>query len=244
MRRIFSHVRARGSPLGRGRPKVHGADGGRSSASPERELSVIAMNPCRLERGPRVAVRGPPGSGKTTLGRRLAVTLGAAHTELDQLGRRSIGLFTPVPEFRAEVNEIAHGSTWIIDGNFVGYVDDIVLRRATAVVWLDFSRPRVLSRVLLRSLRRAVALDSSAPWDVPRGWLSANHPIRWSMASFSSSRRQVLGAIAENPELDWVRLRTPREVTNWFGDGCPGLGPGQWSRGKLRSDVSRLGTTD
>ena len=101
----------------------------------------------------RVVVVGTSCSGKTTLARRLARSLGARHVELDSLywGPR----WTRRPDFEQEVRAAAQQPRWVIDGNYSG-VRDIIWRRCTSIVWLDYTFTRVFSRALRRTMRRVV----------------------------------------------------------------------------------------
>ena len=99
----------------------------------------------------RVAVLGTSGSGKTTLARSLAARLDVPCVELDALYWGAD--WTPRPSFEQEVRVAVQQPRWVIDGNYSG-VRDTILRRATAIVWLDYALPRVVSRALSRTLRR------------------------------------------------------------------------------------------
>ena len=99
----------------------------------------------------RVAVLGTSGSGKTTLARSLAARLDVPCVELDALYWGAD--WTLRPSFEQEVRVAVQQPRWVIDGNYSG-VRDTILRRATAIVWLDYALPRVVSRALSRTLRR------------------------------------------------------------------------------------------
>ena len=101
----------------------------------------------------RVVVVGTSCSGKTTFARRLASILGAPCFELDSL-YWGPG-FTVRPEFQQEVLAAAAQSRWVMDGNY-SRVRDIIWRRSTAIVWLDYSFGTVFSRALRRTVHRIV----------------------------------------------------------------------------------------
>ena len=100
----------------------------------------------------RVVVVGTSCSGKTTLARRLAGILGAQHVELDALywGRE----WTPRLDFPKAVSAAVQQERWVIDGNYSA-VRDLIWRRCTAIVWLDYSFARVFSRALRRTARES-----------------------------------------------------------------------------------------
>ncbi|WUH97680.1 topology modulation protein [Spirillospora sp. NBC_00431] len=84
----------------------------------------------------RVALIGCGGSGKTTLGRRLAAAIGTQITHLDALYYDDEWNKLPQDEFAALQEELVTADTWVIDGNYAGTMP-IRLRRATHVIFLD-----------------------------------------------------------------------------------------------------------
>src|SRR5262245_3643892 len=104
----------------------------------------------------RVVVVGTSCAGKTTLARRLAGILGSEHVELDSVywGPE----WTPRPDFIQTVLGIAQGPRWVIDGNYSA-VRDIIWRRSSAIVWLDYSFARVFSQALRRTARRIITRE-------------------------------------------------------------------------------------
>jgi energy-coupling factor transporter ATP-binding protein EcfA2 len=73
-------------------------------------LSVADRLPYRPS---RVLVGGTSGSGKTTLAGRIALMIGASHTEIDSL-HHGPG-WTMRPEFIADVAALAGESTWVTE---------------------------------------------------------------------------------------------------------------------------------
>src|SRR5437773_11076868 len=100
----------------------------------------------------RVLVIGPGGAGKSTFARRLAERTGLPLIHLDRLYWRRGWQPTPEEEWRAKVQEIARGETWIMDGNYGGTLD-LRLEACDTVVFLDVSRIVCLWRVLKRQVR-------------------------------------------------------------------------------------------
>ena len=102
----------------------------------------------------RVVVVGTSCAGKTTFARRLAGNLGTQCVELDSLywGPE----WTPRPDFEQQVPIAVQQPRWVIDGNY-SRVRDIIWRRSTAIVWLDYSFSRVVAQAFRRTLRRVVS---------------------------------------------------------------------------------------
>ena len=101
----------------------------------------------------RVVVVGTSCAGKTTFARRLAGIVGAAHVELDALhwGPQ----WTPRPDFQRDVSAAVQQQHWVIDGNY-SVVRDLVWRRCTTIVWLDYAFTRVFFRALRRTAGRVI----------------------------------------------------------------------------------------
>jgi adenylate kinase family enzyme len=99
----------------------------------------------------RVIIRGTSGSGKTTLARRIAATRAIPHHELDGIFHQAG--WTPLDDeaFRTAVAAFMDDEHWVVCGNY-RQVAPLLFER----VLLDLPRRRVMSRVLRRSLRRAV----------------------------------------------------------------------------------------
>jgi adenylate kinase family enzyme len=167
----------------------------------------------------RVSVIGSSGAGKTTFGRALAVRLGVAFIELDSIFHQADWTPMPEAEFQARVRVAVASNGWVVDGNY-GAVRPIVLQRATTVVWLDYSLPRVMQQVVRRSVVRAVnrrELWNGNREDV-REWIKPDHPIRWAWSQHARKRAEYEARFRE-PEYDHIdvqRFATPRAARAWL----------------------------
>ena len=168
----------------------------------------------------RVAIIGSSGSGKSTFARRLEEALGLAVVELDAINWQAgwVDLNTHQPEeFVRRVDEAIGADAWVVDGNY-SRVLPRVLARATHLVWLDYERSVIMSRVLRRSIARAWSGRELWPgtgnrenW---RHWLDKEHPIRWAWDTFAPRRRRYEALFADPglAHLTRHRLRRPREA--------------------------------
>jgi adenylate kinase family enzyme len=168
----------------------------------------------------RVAVVGTSGSGKSTFARRLAELAGAPFIELDainwQADWRDLNTHDP-EEFRRRVAQAVAQESWVSDGNYAK-VRDLILARATDLIWLDYTRLLTLRRVVWRSFRRALSKKELWPGtgnrEEFRRWLDREHPIRWAWDTYHA-RRAAYAAIFDDPataHLKKHRLRHPREA--------------------------------
>lgn len=175
--------------------------------------------------GRRIAVIGHSGSGKSTLASALAGRLKVKHVELDALnwGPDWAALSQQEPERFAHVvaSEVA-AEGWVSDGNYSEGALPKILPRATDVVWLDYSRAVIMTRVVRRSLVRALSGRELWPGtgnrEGFRQWLDKEHPIRWTWDTYRSAnaRRE---AILIDPVMAHARmhqLKTPAQTDHWL----------------------------
>jgi adenylate kinase family enzyme len=166
----------------------------------------------------KVLVGGITGTGKSTLARQVAARLGLPFHEMDALFHGPG--WVPRPTFEAEVERITAGAAWVFDSHGYPQVRDLVWSRADTVIWLDYPRRIVMSRVLRRSFARAT-YDREL-WNGNRegfrDWVSADHPVRWAWSQFDN-RRADLTARARDPaygQVSVIRLRHPRDTREWL----------------------------
>ncbi len=168
----------------------------------------------------RIRVVGTSGSGKTTYARELSRVLGLPHRELDEVfwgpgwTHRDRGLA------HAELRELDAGPGWVVDGNWQSARGQL-LENADLVVWLDYPRAVVMSRVVRRTARRVLTREEL--WhgnrERPRFLLRTDpeeNIILWAWHSHADNRAhyQERAAVGDVPV---VRLRSPRAARRWLG---------------------------
>jgi len=168
----------------------------------------------------RAVIIGSSGSGKSTLARALGARLNAPVVELDALNWRAgwRSRYEEEPEaFMSDLRLAMTAEAWVIDGNYRRALP-LVLQHATDLIWLDYRRAVVMSRVVGRSFdralfRRELWAETGLREDFGR-WLRKDHPIRWAWDTFARRRRQYRALFAD-PLLDGVRrhrLDHPRQT--------------------------------
>lgn len=105
--------------------------------------------------GQRILVIGNSGSGKSALGARLAALIHVPVVDLDLVHWEGDGYGRKRDEKTAQrmVSEAASQTSWIIEGVY-GWLAEIALSRATALVWLDLPWSVCQARLRARGPRR------------------------------------------------------------------------------------------
>jgi adenylate kinase family enzyme len=169
----------------------------------------------------RIAVVGTSGSGKTTLASRAAQRLGIPHVELDALHWGPSWTPVPVEVFRAGVLQALSGDAWATDGNY-SRVRDIVWNRADTVVWLDYSLPVVMGRVVWRTFRRVVRREELWAGNREQFWeavVARDSIVRWAFRTYRRRKREypILFSQPEYAHLRIIHLSSPRAAQEWLG---------------------------
>lgn len=170
----------------------------------------------------RIAVVGNSGSGKTSLGRRLADRLELPYVELDAIYHQPGWEPLERDEFRRRVAAVAARDGWVIDGNYSA-ANEPIWERAQAIVWLDLPRATVMRRVIARTLRRVLTReelwnDNREPWSNLYRWDPEQNIIRWAWVRHPVIRERYTRAMRDRPDLEWVRLRSPDEVEAFLAE--------------------------
>ena len=165
----------------------------------------------------RVVVVGTSGCGKSTFARQLAARIDAPHIELDSLYWLRDWQPRDAEEFQTTVTRRVADPTWVVDGNYSS-VRSIVWPRATHIIWLNYSRPRVIWQILKRTWRRArtqekVCGDNVEQWRT--SFFSTDSVILWSLRTFASNRRTYTALLASPPwpHLHCLSLHHPRQAS-------------------------------
>jgi adenylate kinase family enzyme len=156
----------------------------------------------------RVLVLGSPGSGKSTLAAAIARRTDLPLVHLDQHYWRSGWVEPTAEEWARQVEALAAGERWVMDGNYGGTLA-VRLPRADTVVWLDLPTHVCLWRIARRALRhRGEVRPDMAPGCPER--LRPEFVLHVLRFRFNSRRRIVERLDGYGGTL--VCLRKPRDV--------------------------------
>ncbi|KVV64790.1 toxin [Burkholderia cepacia] len=160
----------------------------------------------------RFVVVGTSGAGKSTFSSALAKAAGCPYIELDRLYWGPDWTAVPPEQFERAVRAATAGDRWVADGNY-GAVRDVLWSRATHVVWLNFGRRTVFSRVLWRTLRRGLMRTelSHGNRESLRMAFSRESVLLWSYTTFARNRVKF-ASLRDDPKyahLHWTEITRP-----------------------------------
>lgn len=170
----------------------------------------------------RVVVIGVTSSGKSTLAEKLAKRFNLHYIELDALHWAPNWQEAPLDVFRARVEAATHAEKWIVAGNYRA-VRDLIWPKADAIIWLDYSLPRVLLQLTRRTFIRWWTQELL--WGTNREPLMTHFKLwsqdslyHWLFKTYWSRKREypVLFSQPEYGHLKLIQFKHPREVDEWL----------------------------
>lgn len=170
--------------------------------------------------GPRIAVLGVTGSGKTTTARRLARILGIQHIELDALNWQPGWQQVKTEIFRERVTKAIAGPAWVTDGNY-SKARDLIWGHATTLVWLDYPLLVVLWQLFSRTIRRTWTGEElwSGNRETWKGsFFSRDSLFLWALQTYPRYQKEfpALFARPEHAHLQVIHLRSRAETDRWL----------------------------
>ena len=161
----------------------------------------------------RVIVIGSGGAVKSTFARRLGEVTRLPVIHLDSHFWRPNWEPTPKDEWKAKVEELIKGETWIIDGNF-GSTRELRMQAADTIIMLDLPR-RVC---MYRAIKRAILYYGKKRPDMGEGctekidlefllWIW-NYPKQGKLRAFEEFERQT------NKRL--ITLKDSRDIESFL----------------------------
>jgi adenylate kinase family enzyme len=164
----------------------------------------------------RFVVIGTSGSGKSTFARALAEARRVPYVELDELFWLPNWAQRDKEDFCSRTVAATNGESWVVDGNYSA-VRAVLWPRATHIVWLNFGRLTVFSRIIRRTLVRAATrqeLWAGNRETFHKAFLSRESILLWSFSTFGKNRLKY-SALRASPgfaHLTWHELRRPSEA--------------------------------
>ena len=129
----------------------------------------------------------------------------------------------PEEQFLSLVREAARGERWVVAGNY-SIVRPELWPWASAIVWLNFSLPVVLRRIISRSARRIVRRE--VLWHGNREslvrTLFTHESIVWWVITTHNRRKKQFSELRlsqQYPHLRWYEFTHPSEVERFLAAG-------------------------
>jgi adenylate kinase family enzyme len=164
-------------------------------------------------------VYGPSGSGKTTLSRQLGERLGLPVLELDSvIHAHPNWVDLSREEFREKVSNYleSHPEGWVIDGNYTGFVQDLILPVAETAVWLKLPWRTVYRRLAWRTVSRSATnepLWNGNKESLRQTFLTRDSMLIWGITAWRQHHRKMHEALVTGrPRATVYLLRTPGQV--------------------------------
>ena len=173
-----------------------------------------------IENLKRVSVVGTSCSGKTTFAKNLAQILKVKHIELDAIYWLPDWGERPNDEFLDLVEKEAAAAAWVFDGNYTR-TREIVWRRATAIVWLDYSFPRTFYRAMNRTTRRVFSgerIYSGNRETFEKAFMSRDSILLWVLTTYFEKRRRYTKLLREESlsDKEIFIFRHPKETKEFL----------------------------
>lgn len=102
----------------------------------------------------KIVIIGSSCSGKTTLSIELEKRLELKRIELDAINWLPDWQELDYDKFREIVTRETRGEAWVVDGNYISRIGELVLNRADIIIWLNLPFLTVYGRLFPRLFRR------------------------------------------------------------------------------------------
>lgn len=168
----------------------------------------------------RYLVIGTSGAGKSTFAKKLARKIRASYIELDSHYWGADWQAVPPEQFKHSVVEATQGACWVADGNYSA-VRDMLWSRATHVVWLNYGRFTVFSRLLRRTLGHGITrkrLSHGNRESLRMAFLSKESVLLWSLSTYvkNQSKFADLREHGKYAHLQWIEFSGPSEASTFL----------------------------
>jgi adenylate kinase family enzyme len=168
----------------------------------------------------RISIVGSSCSGKTTFGKNLAEILKIKYVELDAINWLPDWVERPKDEFIDLVERAAAEETWVFDGNYTR-TREIVWRRATAIIWLNYSFPRTFYRAMNRTTRRVLTgekIYSGNQETFRQAFMSRDSILLWVLTTYFEKRRRYTKLLQKDnfEEKEIFIFRHPKEAEKFL----------------------------
>lgn len=167
----------------------------------------------------RILVYGVTGSGKTWLAERISAATGIPWHSIDDLTWEAGWVPVPEDEQRRRVARICAEERWVLDTAYGAWLD-LALARTELIVALDFPRRHSLSRLIRRSVARAVdgRPICNGNRETFRHLLSRDSIVVWHFRSFRRKSERMRSWENDPAAPTVLRFTSPPQVEQWLAE--------------------------
>ena len=163
--------------------------------------------------GNRILVLGCPGSGKSTLSRKIQAQTGLPLIHLDNLFWKPDRTHISGEEFDRKLEAALAGESWIIDGNY-SRTYEMRIRACDTVIVLDYDED-----VCMRGITERIGEKRT---DLPWVEQELDPELAAMVRGFRAQLRPALLSLLEKyPEKRVLIFRTREAANQWLADGIP-----------------------
>jgi adenylate kinase family enzyme len=170
----------------------------------------------------RIVLIGTTSSGKSTLAEILAKRFDLHYIDLDALHWEPNWTEAPLEAFRERVVTATQAPGWVVAGNY-HIVRDLVWSQAEAVIWLDYSLPRIFWQLTRRTFTRWWTQELLWGTNRENLWLhfklwSDESLYHWLFKTYWRRKREfpILLAQPEHHHLRLIHFKHPHETDEWL----------------------------
>lgn len=160
----------------------------------------------------RIAVMGPPGSGKTTLAQQIAEITGLPIVHIDYYFLNDPKNMYDKADFIMHLEALVSQDKWVMDGEYISS-DTSRLSRADLIVYLDIPRRVHFTRLLLRRVK----YHKKARPGLPENWEEKlNRDFLRYAWNYKKNKRSDRLALVENAAARTVILKNNKDVKDFL----------------------------
>jgi adenylate kinase family enzyme len=164
----------------------------------------------------RINIIGTSGSGKSTVGKKLAAKLGFPYYQMDALFWKPNWVESNDEAFFAAVTEVTDKPAWVLDGNYTR-TQHIKWENVDTVIWIDYSFPRTFYQAVKRAITRII--ESKELWEgtgnketFRKTFLSRDSILIWTIKGYYKNRvrYETMMQSQEFQHINFLRLQSPK----------------------------------
>lgn len=154
---------------------------------------------------------GTTGSGKTTLGKKLAAKLNIPCADLDDLYWLPNWQAREKDDFEQRITQVISKESWILCGNYSKF-HHITVPRATTIIWLDLPFIVLLWRIVKRGIIQSMNKET-----ICNGNYQTRRQFFWLLKHIFKTYRRRKSRIAQlNTQAELIHIKTSKEARKLY----------------------------